>query len=57
MACVARERGYTKDKCQHEREDYMECLHYKKLAERIDAIEEQKEKLVSEGKWPPPSPK
>lgn len=39
--------------CQREREDYMECLHHAKLGNRLQAIKEQKEKLMKEGKWPP----
>ncbi|EDO42088.1 predicted protein [Nematostella vectensis] len=41
------------EKCQHPREDYIECLHHRKLYTRIERIEKEKEKLKKEGKWPP----
>lgn len=39
--------------CQNYREDYLECLHHKKLYTRIQKIKRHKEKLIKEGKWPP----
>lgn len=53
MACAERHRSYGANVCQAEREDYIECLHHTKLAARLDAVKEQKKKLIKEGKWPP----
>merc|ERR1712189_55931 len=40
-------------KCQNEREDYIECLHQKKLQDRLSAIQKEKKRLIKAGKWPP----
>uniref|UniRef100_A0A1X7V8E7 NADH dehydrogenase [ubiquinone] iron-sulfur protein 5 n=1 Tax=Amphimedon queenslandica TaxID=400682 RepID=A0A1X7V8E7_AMPQE len=41
------------DSCQLEKEDYLECLHHRKIAMRMQVIEAQRQKLIKEGKWPP----
>lgn len=54
MGCVEQVGRTSLDVCQAQREDYMECLHNTKLGTRLEAIEQQRAKLIREGKWPPP---
>ncbi|XP_019367883.1 PREDICTED: NADH dehydrogenase [ubiquinone] iron-sulfur protein 5 [Gavialis gangeticus] len=40
--------------CSAEYEDFYECLHKAKTAQRLAAIIKQREKLIKEGKYTPP---
>ncbi|NWU90349.1 NDUS5 protein, partial [Upupa epops] len=37
--------------CQLEYEDFMECMHRNKMAARMKAILQQRDKLIKEGKY------
>ncbi|CAM9634028.1 unnamed protein product [Lampetra fluviatilis] len=39
--------------CQHEIEDYKECLFKAKMIERMKVILQQRDKLIQEGKYTP----
>ncbi|CAH3110436.1 unnamed protein product [Pocillopora meandrina] len=54
FACVVKNgRNEQWALCKEQREDFMECLHHKKLYTRVQKIKRQKEKLIKAGKWPP----
>ncbi|KXJ27884.1 NADH dehydrogenase [ubiquinone] iron-sulfur protein 5 [Exaiptasia diaphana] len=54
MACAQRVgRRDQWNACRVHRDDYIECLHHKKLYTRIERIKNEKERLIKEGKWPP----
>ncbi|KAM4657143.1 NADH dehydrogenase [ubiquinone] iron-sulfur protein 5 [Amazona ochrocephala] len=40
--------------CVPEYEDFMECMHRTKLAARLKAILEQRDKMIKAGKYTPP---
>ncbi|XP_039876838.1 NADH dehydrogenase [ubiquinone] iron-sulfur protein 5 [Simochromis diagramma] len=45
----------AKKECQLEFEDFYECMHRQKTHERLHAIRQQRDKLIKEGKYTPPS--
>ncbi|MEQ2213488.1 NADH dehydrogenase [ubiquinone] iron-sulfur protein 5 [Xenoophorus captivus] len=49
--------GHTRAKkeCLVELEDFYECLHRQKTHQRLYAIRQQREKLIKEGKYTPPT--
>ncbi|XP_061902279.1 NADH dehydrogenase [ubiquinone] iron-sulfur protein 5 isoform X2 [Entelurus aequoreus] len=44
----------AKKECQLELEDFYECLHQKKIHERLFAVRQQRDKMVKEGTYTPP---
>ncbi|XP_047240134.1 NADH dehydrogenase [ubiquinone] iron-sulfur protein 5 isoform X2 [Girardinichthys multiradiatus] len=45
----------AKKECLVELEDFYECLHRQKTHQRLYAIRQQREKLIKEGKYTPPT--
>ncbi|NWY68081.1 NDUS5 protein, partial [Erithacus rubecula] len=40
--------------CRLEYEDFLECMHRTKLAQRLRIILEQRDKMIKQGKYKPP---
>ncbi|XP_043994001.1 NADH dehydrogenase [ubiquinone] iron-sulfur protein 5 [Gambusia affinis] len=45
----------AKKECQLEFEDFYECMYRQKTRQRMHAIRTQRDKLIKEGKYTPPS--
>ncbi|KAM4550628.1 NADH dehydrogenase [ubiquinone] iron-sulfur protein 5 [Fundulus diaphanus] len=45
----------AKKECQVEFEDFYECMHRQKTHQRLYLIRQQRDKLIKEGKYTPPS--
>ncbi|XP_012711111.1 NADH dehydrogenase [ubiquinone] iron-sulfur protein 5 [Fundulus heteroclitus] len=45
----------AKKECQVEFEDFYECMHRQKTHQRLYQIRQQRDKLIKEGKYTPPS--
>ncbi|XP_034400534.1 NADH dehydrogenase [ubiquinone] iron-sulfur protein 5 [Cyclopterus lumpus] len=45
----------AKKECQLEFEDFYECMHKQKTHQRLYAIRQQRDKMVKEGTYTPPS--
>ncbi|XP_067862594.1 NADH dehydrogenase [ubiquinone] iron-sulfur protein 5 [Heptranchias perlo] len=44
----------AKKECKLELDDFYECMHRQKLHQRLHDIQEQRDKLIKEGKYTPP---
>jgi NADH dehydrogenase (ubiquinone) Fe-S protein 5 len=56
LTCVQHANAANIDhmkECEPQREDYIECLHHKKLYDRISVIKREKERLIKEGLMDP----